>query len=170
MHSLPSVDGLMGPRRVFLTANPIPCSLVSSGGFPCQKKEKCLSLTDPESARLVSWRAMMSICSLLSSMLMTAVLRASLICLRLSEKPGVTVLMFHVPIFRAGVFFLFLMLGTRLLNHLSVFTLNPTHPLRLMVHGGAAPYWLGAAQLEAGSSCPVKCNGPSHRWKQPLAS
>lgn len=35
--------------------------------------------------------------------------------------------------------------------------------------GGTAPYWLGAAQLEAGGSCPVRCNDLSHRRKRPLA-
>ena len=161
----------MDLRREFLTANPTPCSLVSPGGFPCQKKEKSLSLTDPDPASLVSWRATMSIRSLLSSMSMAAVLRASLISRRSSEKPGVIVLTFHVPIFRAGVFiFLFLMLGAKLSNRLSVFTLSPTHPVRLMVCGEAAPYWLGAAQLEAGGSCPVGYGGPSHRRKRPLAS
>lgn len=161
MGSFPSVDVLMDPRGVVLTAKPTPWSLVSDGGLPCQKKGKCRSRI--ESASLVSWRATMSICSLLSSMLMTAVLRASLICLRSSEKPGVIVLTFHVPSFRAGVFFLFLMLSAKLSNRLSVFTLSPAHPVRLTVRGGAAPYCLGAAKLEAGGSCPV-------RRKQPLAS
>ena len=35
--------------------------------------------------------------------------------------------------------------------------------------GGTAPYWLGAAQLEAGGSCPVGLEGPSHRRERPLA-
>ena len=45
--------------------------------------------------------------------------------------------------------------GARILlsNRLSVFTHNPTHPVRFTVRGEAAPYWLGAAQLEAGGSC-----------------
>ena len=29
--------------------------------------------------------------------------------------------------------------------------------------------WLGAAQLQAGGSCPVRCNDLSHHQKQPLA-
>ena len=37
--------------------------------------------------------------------------------------------------------------------------LSPTHPVEQASHGGAAPYWLGAAQLEAGGSCPVKLRG-----------
>ena len=81
---------------------------------------KCLSLTDPVSGSLVSWRAMMSICSLLSSLSMTAVLRASFTSCRSSEKPGVIVLMF-----------IFLLPGAQLSIRLSVFTLHPTHTVRL---------------------------------------
>ena len=32
----------------------------------------------------------------------------------------------------------------------------PHAPNRMADHGGTAPYWLGAAQLEAGDSCPVR--------------
>ena len=35
--------------------------------------------------------------------------------------------------------------------------------------GGAAPYWLGAAQVEAGGSCPVRSEDLSHCREQPLA-
>ena len=35
--------------------------------------------------------------------------------------------------------------------------------------GGTTPYWLGAAQLEAGGSSPVRFENLSHRRKQPLA-
>lgn len=162
----------MCPNSAFLTANPTPCSLVSSGGFPCQKKEKVLSLTDPDPGSLVSWRATISICSLLSSLSMIAVFRASLISCRSSEKPGVSVLTFHVPSFRAVDIFFFglVLLGAKLSGRLSVFTLNPTHPVRLTDRGEATPYWLGFAQLEAGGSCPVGRDDPSHRRKQPLAS
>ena len=85
--SLPTVGGTMHLRRVFLTAKPTPYSLVSFDGFPCQKNEKFFSLTDPESGSLVSCKATMSICSLLSSMSMTAVLRTSSISCRSLGKP-----------------------------------------------------------------------------------
>lgn len=65
--------------------------------------------------------------------------------------------------------FVFLLPGAELTVRLSVFTLNPTHPVRLTDRGGAAPYWLGTAQLKAGDSCPVKYDDFSHRRKQPLA-
>ena len=111
----------------------------------------------------------MSICNMLSSLSMTAVLGASFTSCRSSEKPGVIVLMFHVPNFRAGVF-IFLLPGAQLSICLLVFTLNPTHPVRLMERGGAAPYWLGTAQLKAGGSCPVRSDDLSHHRKQALAS
>ena len=111
----------------------------------------------------------MSICSLLSSLSMAAVLRASFTSCRSSEKPGVIVRTFHVPNFRAGVF-IFLLPGCQLSICLSVFTLNPTHPLRLTDRGGAASYWLGTAQLKAGGSCPVRYDDLSHRLKHPLES
>ena len=92
----------------------------------------------------------------------------------LSEKPGVMVLTFHVPSFRVESFLSFLfkyfLLGAYFPIRLSVFTLNPTHPVRLADRGEAEPYWLGAAQLEAGGSCPMKYNDLSYRQKQPLAS
>ena len=67
-------------------------------------------------------------------------------------------------------FFFLLLLGAQLTIRLSVFTLNPTHPVRLTDRGEAAPYWLGAAQLKAGGSCPMRHDGLSYRRKQPLAS
>ena len=42
------------------------------------------------------------------------------------------------------------------------------HPKRKADHGGTAPHWLGAAQLEVGDSCPMWCEDLFHRWKQPL--
>ena len=48
-------------------------------------------------------------------------------------------------------------------------SLSPTHPMRVAECGGTAPYWLGAAQLEAGNSCPVRSKDLSHRQEQPLA-
>ena len=43
------------------------------------------------------------------------------------------------------------------------------HPMRMADRGGTAPYWLRAAQLEAGDSCPVRSEDLSHRREQPLA-
>ncbi|KAI8521283.1 hypothetical protein Bbelb_010370 [Branchiostoma belcheri] len=47
--------------------------------------------------------------------------------------------------------------------------LSPAHPTGQTDCGGATPYWLGAAQLKAGGSCPMRCDDLSHRRKQPLA-
>ncbi|KAI8485731.1 hypothetical protein Bbelb_365650 [Branchiostoma belcheri] len=47
--------------------------------------------------------------------------------------------------------------------------LSPAHPAGKTDCGGATPYWLGAAQLKAGGSCPMRCDDLSHRRKQPLA-
>ena len=69
------------------------------------------------------------------------------------------VLTFHVPSRMAGLFrcFLFPCLpGAKLTNRLSGFALSPTHPMRQTDRGETTPYWLGAAQFEAGGSCPVK--------------
>ena len=41
--------------------------------------------------------------------------------------------------------------------------------MRMADRGGAAPYWLGAGQLEADDSCPVRSVDLSHRRKRPLA-
>jgi len=43
------------------------------------------------------------------------------------------------------------------------------HPMKKANRGGTAPYWLGAAQLKAGGSCPVGLEGPSRRRERPLA-
>ena len=43
--------------------------------------------------------------------------------------------------------------------------LSPTHPVGQASCGGTAPNWPGAAQLEAGGSCPVRRDGLSHRRK-----
>ena len=111
----------------------------------------------------------MSICSLLSSRSMTAVLRTSLTSCRSSVNPGVIVLTFQVPNFRAGDFLVFLP-GARFPIRLSAFLLNLTHPVRLADRGEVAPSWLGAAQLEAGGSHLLRYGDLSHRRKQPLAS
>ena len=44
------------------------------------------------------------------------------------------------------------------------------HPMKQADCGGTTPYWLGAAQLKAGDSFPVRFENLSHHWKQPLAS
>ena len=73
--------------------------------------------------------------------------------------------------FQGGSFlFFFLLPGAQLYVRLSVFTLNPTYPVRLTDSGGVAPYWLGTAQLKAGGSCPVRCDDLSQRLQQPLGS
>lgn len=69
------MGGLINPHKLL---KPAPCSLVSSNGFPCQKKEKFLTLTDTEPGSQVPGRATMSICSLFNSKTMTGVLRTSL--------------------------------------------------------------------------------------------
>ena len=83
----PLMDGVLATK--------FPC--ICRRWIPAAKKVKFLSLTDPESGSLVSWRATMSICSLVSSISMIAVLRASSISCRSSEKRGVNVLTFWVP-------------------------------------------------------------------------
>ena len=51
-------------------------------------------------------------------------------------------------------------LGQGLTIHLSSLqTLSSRHPLKQADRGGSTPYWLGAAQLEAGGSCPVGLRG-----------
>ena len=100
---------------------------------------------------------------------MTAVFRAFLISCRSVEKPGVIVLTFQVSNFRVEIFFA-LFLGAQFTIRFSVFVLSPTHLVGLANRGGTAPYWLGAAQLEAGRSCPMEHDGSCHRQKQPLAS
>ena len=67
--------------------------------------------------------------------------------------------------FQGGSFHFFLLPGAQLSIRWSVFTLNPTHLVRLTDRGGAAPYWLGTAQLKAGSSYPVRYEDLSHRRK-----
>ena len=69
-------------------------------------------------------------------------------------KPGVIVLTFQVPSLRAVVFFFLLFFsGAGVNDTLVSFSPKPHAP------GGAAPYWPGSTQLEAGGSCPVKLRG-----------
>ena len=42
------------------------------------------------------------------------------------------------------------------------------HPMRMADRGGTAPYWLGAAQLEAGDRCPLRSEDLSHPWRRVL--
>ena len=42
------------------------------------------------------------------------------------------------------------------------------HPVKMADRGGTAPYWLEAAQVEAGDSCRVRSEDLSHRREQPL--
>ena len=66
--------------------------------------------------------------------------------------------------------FLLSLAWCRVVDLLVDFHPNPTHTLRLKDLGGAPPYWLGAAQLKAGGSCPMRCDDLSHCRKLPLAS
>lgn len=64
------------------------------------------------------------------------------------------VLTFQVASLSAGGFdFLFLSLpGAGFTVYSSVFSLSSKHPLKQADCDGSAPYWPGAAQLEAGGS------------------
>ena len=49
------------------------------------------------------------------------------------------------------------------------FTLSPMHPVEQADCGGAAPYWLGAAKLEVGGSCPwglVLCQSSTEAYNR----
>ena len=107
--SVPCWQGTTIFKRVFRTANPTPCSLVSSSLLPCQKNVQSFSLNDPEPDKRVSCKVTMSTFSLASSSFITDVFLASLISLRSSDSPGVSVRTFQVPSLRIGVFlFVFL--------------------------------------------------------------
>jgi len=72
----------------------------------------------------------------------------------------------------AGLFFFFILLSGAGIYSSRVRRFNAlssTHPVEQANCGGTAPYWLGAAQLEAGDSCPMRRDDLSHRRKQPLA-
>ena len=43
--------------------------------------------------------------------------------------------------------------------HFSRWISLSTHPMEQASHGGTAPNWLGAAQLKAGDSCPMRLRG-----------
>ena len=65
--------------------------------------------------------------------------------------------------------FLVVLLMLNLTSCHSDFVLTPRHPLEIADRDGTTLFWLGAAQLEAGGSCPLSCNDFSHQRKQPLA-
>lgn len=87
----------------------------------------------------------MSISTLFNPVSMTSVLRTSFTSCRSLEIPNVIVLTFHVPNFKTGIFFL--LPGACLTTCLSVFTRNPTHPLKLTGRGEAEPYGQEAPSL-----------------------
>ena len=112
----------------------------------------------------------MSTFSLFSSSLMTAVFLESLMSCRLAERLVVIVRTFQHLSFKSGLFDNFVC-GCLVPWFQSAFrvSLIPMHPERMADRGGTAPYWLWAAQLEVGDSCPVRSEDLSHRRKQPLA-
>lgn len=129
----------------------------------------CLSM--PESAKHVSSRVAISTWSLLSSLLIAAVLRMLLIFWRSSGTPGVIDLMFQHPNLSAVFFFLFFVVlsgawFTVLLSGGKA--LSPTRSVNQEDCGGTASYWLGTAQLEMCGSCPGRPEVSSHHLKQPL--
>ena len=78
--------------------------------------------------------------------------------------------MSNIPVLELVSFVLFCFCClVRIFSLLVGFPLILMHPMRKADRGGTALYWLGAAQLEAGSSCPMGHKDPSHRRKQSLA-
>ena len=63
--------------------------------------------------------------------------------------------MFQLAIQRAGVFVVFAF-DCEYVLACGEGPLSSTHPVEQARNDGAAPYWLGAAQLEAGGSHPMK--------------
>lgn len=80
-----------------------------------------------------------------------------------SSSPVITVQIFQHPSLRAALYlllvFVFFLPGVGVAVCLSVRKAN---------HGETAFYRLGAAQLEVGSTCLLRCENPSHRRKQSL--
>ena len=112
--------------------------------------------------------------AIFSSVLITAVLRASFISSRSSDRHAwCPVRTFQHPSLRIRSFlfnFFFVLSGAIFTVHLlGRKSLSPTHPVRQMDCGRTAPYWLGAAQLEVDGSCPMSSEELSHRRKRPLA-
>ena len=168
--SLPSALGVMDPRKVFLTSKPTPRSLSylvistarkSWNFFPWKimnlaasslSLEERFRLQSAHSSSNIDDRSPACIISFLQ-----VVRKAWCQC------PGV---LRAQPLSR----FLLSLAWCRVVDLLVDFHPNPTHTLRLKDLGGAPPYWLGAAQLKAGGSCPMRCDDLSHCRKLPLAS
>ena len=112
MRAMPFEGVSTEDSRELLTTKPTPCTRCSTGAFPCQKKVQSSSFRVPFEGSLVSCSAAMSMLSLLSSRLMTAVFLALSICCRSSERRGhnVMVLTFQVASLSAGGFAFFLLL------------------------------------------------------------
>ena len=68
-HWEPPLPGSTILSKLFLTANPTPCSLGPSEHFPCQKNMLSFSFRIPESASLVSWIVAMSTAVFLESLM-----------------------------------------------------------------------------------------------------
>ena len=100
----------------------------------------------------------MSTFSLFNSSFMTAVFLESLMSCRLAEKPVIIVRTFQHLSFKTGLFLIisFVVAWCHGSSLLIGWSLIPMHPMRMTDRGGTAPYWLGAAQLEAGNNCPVR--------------
>ena len=64
IRSVPSVGGSIWGKGDVFTANPTPCSLLTSRPFPCQRKVYSFFCSVPSFASLVSWRAAISTLSL----------------------------------------------------------------------------------------------------------
>ena len=130
-------------------------SLVVDEDVKKPTNQPTLSLIQPFDASLVSCRVAMSILRRFSSSLMMAVLLASSTCCRTSESPEHIVLTFQVASLKNGSLFLFLCFvlpGAGFTVCSLDFVLSLKHPLRQADCDGLAPYWPGAARLEAGDS------------------
>ena len=80
------------------------------------------------------------------------------------------VLTLQVPSLSAGtLYFPFVLFGAMITIRLSGVVHKPHAPNEADELWRTSPIWLGAAQLEAGGSCPVRFEDLSHRRKQPLA-
>ena len=99
--SLPSVLSGLHHLQQGVSDGETNCSLVLSVAFPLQMKVQSFSNSVPNSVRRVSCQA-----SLSSSLLITAVFRASSISWRFADSPGVIVLTFQQPTLSAGFVFL----------------------------------------------------------------
>ena len=115
----------------------------------------------PESGNCVSFRAAMSTFSLLNSLLMTAVFLKSLMLLLSTLDPGRNVRTFQQPNLRAGLLSFLWFGGAQFIDLPSGWlVLIPKHPVRIAKRGRTTPYWLKAAQLKVGGSCPNEVKKP----------